>query len=171
MLEKQTVFQKKLHRGVDWWWQCMHALSLESKGTKNSVSIWSMVTSESAWATWVLLSNGYKPESNTQTMCRLAFSHVSPIRDQRLRGLATVRLCFSLQKFMHLVALGIGFGERYLTNNQSNNNNNKLSSKQCTYCRFCCVGYYSTTGNYSGNCSVFWVILWVRVHFLQYTPP
>lgn len=69
-------------------------------------------------------------------MCRLAFSHVSPIRDQRLRGLATVRLSFSLQKFMHLVALGIGFGERYLTNNQSNNNN-RLSSKQCTYCRFC----------------------------------
>lgn len=114
----------------------MLALSLESKGTKNSVSIWSMVTSESAWAPRVLLSNGYKPESNTQTMQRLAFSHVSPIRDQRLRGLATVRLCFSLQKFMHLVALGIGFGERYLTNNQSNNNNSKLSSKQCSYCRF-----------------------------------
>lgn len=114
----------------------MHALSLESKGMKNSVSIWSVVTSESAWATWVLLSNGYKPESNTQTMRRLVFSHVSPIRDQRLRGLATVRLCFSLQKFMHLVALGIGFGERYLTNNQSNNNDSKLSSKQCTYCRF-----------------------------------
>lgn len=97
----------------------MHALWLGSKGTKNSVIFWSMVTSESAWITWALLRNGNKPESNTQITCRLAFSHVFPIRDQRLRGLARVRLCFSLQKFMHLVALGIGFEERCLTINQT----------------------------------------------------